>query len=724
MLTDPYVYQYTVGGIVFLIGVAYAFKQGYVGFSPGRPLRNLILLFGGLAVMMILQGYLQYGEMSTAEPVAFDGDPEAVDGHRLGTGLDYGIMAAYFIAILVIGTFFGRGQKDTKDFFFGGQRFSWWLIAFSLIASLIGSYSFVKYSRVSYGYGLASSQTYLNDWFWIPLLLFGWLPILYFSRITSIPEYFERRFGPTSRKVVTVLLLTYLIGYVGVNLFTMGTTLEILLGWPVFVSALGVALISLTYVTFGGQTSVIMTDLFQGVMLLAAGLLILFLGIEYLDGFSNFWEHLPREHRRAFAQFNEPSSYHSVGIFWQDAMANSAMFYFLNQGILMRFMAARSVNEGRKAALVVPIILMPIAAAVVASGGWVGKALEHAGYLPPDMNPDQVFFIATDFLSQPGVFGLVLAALTAALMSTVDTLVTAVSAIVVNDIYKPLRPQSTDQQQLKAARIAAVGVMVIGLALVPVFAEFKSIYSAHGAFTAAVTPPLVIALLLSVFWRRFSSRAAIATMVGGSAMIILSVIYPDIIAPFAHGVEPGEGVEGFKKYKFMRAFFGLGASLLIGVIVGLATRPEKTTRTEGLVWGTVKAAIQHYKGSPGEENESDFVLTRLSPIDTEPMQDNGRFPLVRISHALANALQAQKGDLLYITDARSWLGGLRSTHAVIEHIGLGVSSQDAGVDAVTPDMPHDDEPVIELGPRAYEAIVARGRGGKSFKVQKLYAAVP
>ena len=134
--------------------------------------------------------------------------------------------------------------------------------------------------------------------------------------------------------------MIYLVSYIGVNLYTMGTVLHYLLGWDVLTAAVVVASISAVYVTFGGQTSVIMTDLFQGVMLLAAGLLILVLGIHYLGGFGQFWEHLPRTHRLAFNNFNTNTSFPSVGIFWQDAVANSAFFYFLNQGILMRFMAA------------------------------------------------------------------------------------------------------------------------------------------------------------------------------------------------------------------------------------------------------------------------------------------------------------------------------------------------------------------------------------------------
>ena len=126
---------------------------------------------GGLLFFMGLQGYLEYAPMETADPVPYTGDGR--DEGQMGTPLDYGIMIAYFAAMLGIGTWFGRKQKGTKDFFFGGQRFAWWLIAFSLVATTIGSYSFVKYSKIAYGYGIASSQTYLNDWFWMPLALFG-----------------------------------------------------------------------------------------------------------------------------------------------------------------------------------------------------------------------------------------------------------------------------------------------------------------------------------------------------------------------------------------------------------------------------------------------------------------------------------------------------------------------------------------------------------------------
>ncbi len=702
---DPYAYQYAIGGFVFLTGLIYAARQGYVGFS-GRKLVNLAILVGGLLAFAGVQGYLQYAPLSEALETAYRGGYERKP--TLGTPLDYGIVIAYFLAIIAVGTWFGRRQRTTRDFFFGGQRFSWWLIAFSLIATTVGSYSFVKYSRVAFDHGLSSSQTYLNDWFWIPLLIFGWLPILYFSRITSIPEYFERRFGRSVRNWATVFILVYLVGYVGVNLFTMGKVFNMLLGWPIFWSAAIVATVSACYVTVGGQTSVIMTDLFQGVMLLGVGLVLLVLGIDYLGGFDIFWQHLPRGHRHAFPHFNADPSFPAVGIFWQDAMANSAMFYFLNQGMVMRFMAARSVNEARKAALFMPLVLMPLAACVVASGGWVGKALVHAGVLPPDTKADEAFFVTAEFLSRPGVFGLILAALTAALMSTVDTLITAVSAVVVNDFYKPyVRSDASEKQLLRIARVSALGVSICGIALVPVFANFATIYAAHGAFTAAVTPPLVVTLLLSVFWRRFTRTAAVATLVGGMAAIVLSLFVPQVIAPLAHGVpmtEAGEGLfAGMRQYKFMRALYGLAVSGAIAVVVTCFTRPEPFERCRGLVWGTIADAIRHYKGSPGRERPSRRATAAPRRGAEDRTHESTGLPLVRISQTLASALGASAGDLMHVSDRRAWLGGLRSTHAIVEEV-----------------TDRADGASVELGPTVWSTVVTPRRREESVTVERLY----
>ncbi|MCA9520641.1 MAG: hypothetical protein KC609_06705 [Myxococcales bacterium] len=196
--------------------------------------------------------------------------------------VDLAVLLTYFVGILAFGSLFGRNIRSTSDFFFSGQRFAWWIIAFSCVATVVGSYSFVKYSQRAYVFGFSSTQTYLNDWIWMPLWFGAWLPVIYYSRVQSIPEYFTRRFDSRVGLAVTVLLLVYLLGYIGINFVTLGKALDALVPWGILEWAVVVAVVSGVYVTFGGQTSVIMTDLVQGFLLLIAGFFLLGIGFDYL----------------------------------------------------------------------------------------------------------------------------------------------------------------------------------------------------------------------------------------------------------------------------------------------------------------------------------------------------------------------------------------------------------------------------------------------------------
>ena len=134
----------------------------------------------------------------------------------------------------------------------------------------------------------------------MPLFLFGWLPIVVYTKIRSIPEYFQKRFSPSARFVATVFQLLYLLGYLGIGLLTLGKIFTPLLpaslsifGISIPVTLMGViitiAIITGVYTTFGGQTAVIFTDLIQGLILLFAGFLIFLMGINYVGGFESFW---------------------------------------------------------------------------------------------------------------------------------------------------------------------------------------------------------------------------------------------------------------------------------------------------------------------------------------------------------------------------------------------------------------------------------------------------
>jgi SSS family solute:Na+ symporter len=588
-----------------------------------------------------------------------------------GEPLDYAVIIAYFVCVIGFGLWFGKYTRSTKDFFFGGQRFAWWLIAFSAIATTVGSYSFIKYSQVAFDYGIGSSQTYLNDWFWIPILLLVWLPIIYFGRIQSVPEYFERRFGAGARMAATGLILLYLVGYVGVNLYTLGQALNTLLGWPVMFGAVAAGFAVMLYMFTGGQTSVIMTDLAQGMILLIAGLGLFIVGIYHLGGFGDFWALLPQSHRFAFSEFNRPDDFSFIGLYAQDGLANSGAFVLMNQGMIMRFLAIRTVKDARKMAVFWILVLAPLAAITVSSGGWVARALMENGELTT--NGKDAFIDAAHFLCAPGIFGFVLAALTAALMSTADTLITAVSAIFVNDIYRPyVRRDATDRHYLLVARFSSISTGLLGIALVPVFMMSKSIYNAHAMFTAAVTPPIVIAILLGILWKRYTPAAAVATMVAGLAAVFLSFV-PSLdallIQPFAFGMGPDS-------FKFMRALYGLVICTGIGVAVTFFTRARAADTIAGLTTGTQLDAMRAYKG--GELNRRPGKRAYLRVVIDESL---GSDEAAVVPRTALDAMNAETGDLIYVCDRRWWFGGLRSVHLRVTEIA-GDDTIRIGPDAV------------------------------------------
>jgi len=658
--------------------------------------------------------------------------------HSMGTSTDWIVMVVYFLAIMLFGSYFSKYNRTTSDFFFGGRRFAWWLIAMSIVATGVGSHSFIKYSAKGFEAGFSSTMTYMNDWFFVPFFLFGWLPIIVYTKIRSIPEYFEKRFSPTTRFLATVLLLLYMVGYVGIGFLTMGKAILPLLppeftliGIHFDVTLMGliivIAFIVGVYITYGGQTAVIFTDLAQGLILIFAGLLVFFLGVDYIGGFGLFWQLLPVSWKLPLAHFNNPPGFNFVGIFWQDGVAGSIGFLFMNMGLVMRFMSCKSVDEGRKAAVINILIMLPISAIVVGNAGWIAKAISvvNPSLVPADTNPDQIFVVVANIISHPGVFGFIMAALTAALMSTVDTLLNATAAIYINDIHRPAKKwlskkveswKKEDKEELNAARISTAIFTVLGVLAVIPFSNFPTVYEAHGYFHSTLTPPLVVAIFLGVFWKKFTNAAVIATFVVGVALMVLGMYYPrPLIQIFAHGTD----YDSAHPYTYIGALYNLFVCVLVGVVTALTNKQQinivkkiknnpnqktiiglitlaaaiifiiilfnlasllillilsfvmlvlvvissnyyskysEETHTEGLtVWGLARAK-EMFKGRKVNDREGEIIKVHWKLKDSED-------DLMHFSKNDMAKLSAEVGDLVYISDARKILGGLKSAHS-------------------------------------------------------------
>ena len=609
----------------------------------------------------------------------------------------------------------------------------------SIVATGVGSHSFIKYSAMGFEAGFSSTMTYLNDWFFMPFFLFGWLPIVVYTKIRSIPEYFEKRFSPVTRFLATILLLLYMIGYVGIGFLTMGKAILPMLpqsftlfGTEFHITLMGlvtvIAVITGIYITYGGQTAVIFTDLLQGFILIFAGLLVFFLGISYLGGFDAFWNLLPTSWKLPLANFNDPPSFNFVGIFWEDGVAGSVGFLFMNMGLIMRFMSTKSVDEGRKAAAFNVLFMLPISALVVGNAGWIGKAISEMspGVINPAIKPDSIFVVVSNIVSHPGVFGFIMAALSAALMSTVDTLLNAIAAIYINDVHRPVKKwmkkisqswQEEDKEELGAARIASIVFTLLGVLAVIPFSAFPTIYEAHGYFHSTLTPPLVVAIFLGVFWKKFTPAAVMSTLIGGIAFMVVGMHYPrPLIEFFAQGTK----FDSAHPYIYISALYNLVVCILVGVLTALTTNTQKqiinkikrsknhktimgfvvgivfillilvvfnigsliimltlslvmtiliilsagyyikydeAASTDGLTAWSIKRAKEIFKGRKLNETDGDKVKVSWKIR-------GGEDDTINFSKIDMKKMKAEPGDLVYISDARKYLGGLKSVHSV------------------------------------------------------------
>jgi len=576
------------------------------------------------------------------------------------TGLFWGILICYVFFVLGAGLFFARNNKSTEDFFFGGRRFSWWLIAMSMLATGVGSHSFAKYASKGFEYGFSSTMTYMNDWFFMPLLLFGWIPIIYYMKVNSIPEYFQRRFNSTVRNLSTFTMLLYLVGYIGIGLLALGSLLQPILGWEINTIIIVVAVISGIYVSLGGQTAIIFTDFLQGVILLFAGLLIFGLGIAYLGGFDSFWNNLSITNKLPLADFNSPPDFNFAGIFWQDGIVGSVGFAFMNQAVIMRFLAARSVVHARRATIINVLVLLPIATVAVSNSGWIARAITNTS---PDIiaettNPNGIFTVVAGIVSgSEAIFAFLVAAVVAALMSSLDSQINASAAVAVNDIYTPLSKNPSEKTRLRVAMFTSLLVTFIGIQAAFLFSKYGTIYEAHGAFHSVVTPPMVTVIFLGIFWKRFSSRAAVLTFVVGAIFILLGIEYPKtFVQPFSHGIEFVEA----QPWSYIRALYNVFVCVSIGIIVTLFTKPPKNyDRIKGLTIWTIRDGPQYFKGS--DVNKNAGITIQFSGAEVEVTQkDNNE---VSLPKNYMDKIKGNKGDLIYISDHRWYLGGLKSTHA-------------------------------------------------------------
>ena len=486
--------------------------------------------------------------------------------------IDYAIVLLSILAAIGTGVFFAHKQKDTSQYFAGGGKIPAWAVGISIFATLISSVTFLAYPGAAY----AGNWILLVQGLMVPIVLLAlvWVIVPLFRKVIRLStyEYFERRFGLFARLYSSLAFTLGHFSKAGTVFFLVSMALATFLDINIYsiVLVLGITIIVLTL--FGGMEAIVWMDVAQGFLLIGGGvicILILMFGIE--GG--------PTETFRIASEYNKidfgPYDWSLSELCFLVLVPNGIFYalqkYGTDQTIVQRYLAAKNDKEAKKAAYIGVLMSVPIWALFMFIGTALFAYYHAAGapLLPEGLKADEVFpyFIAHEL--PVGIRGLIIAALAAAAISSLDSDLNCLSAIAVQDYYMCFRKNASDQEQLRFGKwmVVAAGLGAIGVACLYITWGGEGVLGALFSLYAIFSAGIVGIFMLGLFSRRANKQGlyiGIAAAVAFTAYAVLTSTKVDI-----HGTGVKEtlldlGEWNFKHHKYMLGVY----SHLIVLIVG------------------------------------------------------------------------------------------------------------------------------------------------------------
>jgi SSS family solute:Na+ symporter len=483
--------------------------------------------------------------------------------------LDTVAFVAYFLVIAVVAVVAGRREKEAADYFLAGRNLPWWIIGVSLIASNISTEHFVGMAGSGVDFGLAIASYEWMAAITLVIVARWFLPKFLALGITTMPQYLEERFDQRSRGFLAAyMILAYVFVAMATVLFSGGLALQTIfdlpLGWGIAI----LAAFAGAYTAYGGLKAVVWSDLIQGVMLILGGAITTVVGLRAVGGWDvvmaeagdKFHTVLPLGHPELpwFAVF--------FGGLW---IAN--LFYWgCNQFITQRTLAARDVKNGLYGTVFAAYIKLVIPFIIVIPG-----IIAYILYSDELTRSDMAYPMLIQRLLPAGLGGLIFAALLAAIMSSLDSMLNSAATIFTVDIYdRHLRPQASQSHLIFVGRTSTVLFLIIAAAWSPFLLHFERIFSYIQEFWGLITPGVAVVFLGGLFWRGATARAA-AWVMGLTLPVTVGV---KLITPGA----------AFLDQMWLA---GLVLIVLLAVISLMSPEPEKAAAIDVVAREKAKAAL-------------------------------------------------------------------------------------------------------------------------------------
>ncbi|MEQ8478335.1 sodium/sugar symporter [Fulvivirga sp.] len=460
--------------------------------------------------------------------------------------LDYFVFISYAIIIVGLGLWVSRKKKgeerSTEDYFLAGKSLPWWAIGASLIAANISAEQFIGMSGSGFAIGLAIAS---YEWMAaITLLIVGkyFLPIFIKKGLYTIPEFIEKRF---SKELKTILAIFWIALFIFVNLTSVlylgAKALDTILGTGdgslLIISIICLAVFAAGYSLWGGLSAVAWTDVVQVVLLIAGGLVTTFIALDavapeggIINGLKHIYAVVPEKFSMILSKgeiikpdggdawFDLPGLSVVIGGLW---VAN--LYYWgFNQYIIQRTLAAKSLAESQKGIafaaflkLIIPfIVVVPgiVAYVLNAPGGDLEMANMAPGFIAEDgsVANDNAAPWLINTMVPAGLKGLVVAALAAAIVSSLASMLNSTSTIFTMDIFKPyIKPDATQKQMVTTGRVTGVVALIIALFIAPQLGNLSQAFQFIQEYTGVVSPGILAVFLAGLFWKKATNKGAI-----------------------------------------------------------------------------------------------------------------------------------------------------------------------------------------------------------------------
>jgi SSS family solute:Na+ symporter len=468
---------------------------------------------------------------------------------------DIMVFTVYVIIIISVGLWVSRDknnvQKSTEDYFLAGKSLPWWVIGASLIAANISAEQFIGMSGSGYSIGLAiASYEWMSA---LTLIIVGkyFLPVFIEKGIYTIPEFVEKRFN---KKLKTILAVFWIALYIFVNLTSVlylgGLALETILGIPLIYAIIGLALFALIYSIYGGLSAVVWTDVIQVFFLVLGGFMTAYMAVGYIGGTEGWSAGLSKmaaiapEHFKMILDRNNPEYMNlpGVAVLIGGLWVANLYYWGFNQYIIQRTLAAKSVSEAQKGIvfaaflkMIVPflVVLPGIAAYVITTSPELMSGLSAAVMhdMPSAAHADKAYPWLTQLLPV-GVKGVVFAALAAAIVSSLASMLNSTATIFTMDIYKEyLAPDCEDHKLVNVGRLVAIIALVIACCIAPLLGGMDQAFQYIQEYTGLISPGILAVFLLGLFWKKTTSKGAILGVVASIPFALFLKFMP-ISMPF------------------------------------------------------------------------------------------------------------------------------------------------------------------------------------------------